>query len=61
MTLMPEQILKKGYTITRNERNELVSSVGQLQKRGIMVTEFIDGSARSIVQETEEKDGKAQS
>ncbi|MEA3253667.1 MAG: exodeoxyribonuclease VII large subunit, partial [Chloroflexota bacterium] len=52
--LMPDQILKKGYTVTRNLRREILRSITQLQENETIETKFIDGYTRSIVQETED-------
>ncbi|MCD6599067.1 MAG: exodeoxyribonuclease VII large subunit [Dehalococcoidia bacterium] len=54
LMLMPEQILRKGYTITRNLRSEIVRSIAQLQGSEVIETQFIDGYVRSIVQKTED-------
>jgi len=52
--LMPDQILRKGYTITRNLRSEILRSITQLQENETIETQFIDGHARTIVQEMED-------
>jgi len=52
--LMPDQILRKGYTITRNLRSEILRSITQLQGDEAIETQFTDGYARSIVQKTED-------
>ncbi len=54
LMLMPDQILRKGYTITRNLRSEIMWSIAQLQESEAIDTQFIDGYARSIVQKTED-------
>jgi len=54
LMLMPDQILRKGYTITRNFRSEILRSITQLQRKEAIETQFIDGSAQSIVQKTED-------
>ncbi len=58
LMLMPDQILRKGYTITRNLRREILRSITQLQGNEAIETQFIDGYARSIVQETEDTDNE---
>jgi exodeoxyribonuclease VII large subunit len=52
--MMPAQILKKGYTMTSNLRGEVLRSITQLQKNEAIKTQFIDGYAKSIVQEMED-------
>jgi len=52
-TMMPTQIFKKGYTITRNLRSEILRSVTQLQQDEEIETQFVAGYARSVVRKTE--------
>lgn len=56
--LMTDQILRKGYTITRNLRSEILRSVTQLQQHEAIETQFIDGYARSIVRKKEDTDNE---
>ena len=56
--IMPDQILSKGYTITRNLRSEILRSIKQLQQDEAIETQFIDGYARSIVQKREGTDNE---
>lgn len=52
--IMPEQVLKKGYTITRNLEGKILTSVSQIQEKEAIETQFVDGHVTSIVQETED-------
>jgi exodeoxyribonuclease VII large subunit len=52
--MMPDQVLRKGYTITRNLRNEILRSITQLQQDEAIETQFIDGYARSIIRKRED-------
>jgi len=57
-SVMPDQILRKGYTITRNLRSEVLRSSKQLQQDEAIETQFIDGYTRSIVQKAEDTDNE---
>ena len=48
-TLMPEQILKRGYTITRDPTGQVLKSAAQVKADDSIETQFSDGSATSIV------------
>jgi exodeoxyribonuclease VII large subunit len=54
IAMMPAQILKRGYTMTRNLRGEILRSIAQVQKNETIKTQFVDGYAQSIVQEMED-------
>ena len=58
--IMPDQILRKGYTITRNLRSQILRSITQLQQDEAIDTQFIDGFARSIVRKREDTDNETQ-
>ena len=52
--MMPAQILRKGYTITRNLHGDILRSIKHIHRNEAIETHFADGHARSIVQETED-------
>jgi len=45
----PNQKLKQGYTLTRNEEGKIIKSVRELDANDILNTYFIDGEAKSKV------------
>jgi len=47
--MLPEQVLKRGYTITRDHRGQVVKSVTQLKEGNPIETQFTDGKATSVV------------
>jgi exodeoxyribonuclease VII large subunit len=59
--LMPDHVLRKGYTITRNLSSEILRSITQLQQDEAIVTQFRDGFARSTVQKTEDAGNETKS
>ncbi len=56
--IMPDWILRKGYTITRNLRSEILRSIKQLQQDESIETQFTDGFIRSIVRKREDTDNE---
>ncbi len=56
--VMPDWILRKGYTITRNLRSEILRSITQLQQDEPIETQFTDGFARSVVRKREDTDNE---
>jgi exodeoxyribonuclease VII large subunit len=58
--MMPTRIFRKGYTITRNVRSEILRSVTQLQQDEAIETQFVDGYARSVVRKTEDTGNETQ-
>ena len=48
--LDPHYILKKGYSIVKDHRGRVVSSITQLAKGDVLLTTFSDGNASSLVQ-----------
>ena len=47
--VLPEQVLKRGYTITRDNRGQIMRSVKQIKKDDSIETQFADGRATSVV------------
>jgi len=47
--MLPEQVLKRGYTITRDSRGQVVKSVTKLKEDDSIETQFTDGTATSLV------------
>lgn len=45
----PEQILKKGYTLTTNLQGEIIRSAAQAQKNDTILTHFADGTITSTI------------
>jgi len=45
----PQQMLKKGFTLTRAEDGRLIRSAGQVKSQEVLITEFFDGTVRSHV------------
>jgi len=56
--IMPDRILRKGYTITRNHRSKILQSITQLQQGESIETQFIDGYTQSVVQKREDIDNE---
>ncbi len=48
-SLNPENILKRGYTITTDTNGKLIKSAYALKKQDIILTRFSDGTIKSIV------------
>jgi exodeoxyribonuclease VII large subunit len=61
--LRPERVLRRGYSISRDESGRVVTAVASLSPGVTLVTEFADGAAtstvREITQEGTTHDGKA--
>lgn len=53
-TLDPYAVLRRGYTITENERGQVVHSAARLQPGATLVTRFTDGTAVSTVDTVKE-------
>lgn len=53
-TLDPYAVLRRGYTITENERGQVVHSAARLQPGTTLVTRFTDGTAVSTVDTVKE-------
>ena len=53
-TLDPYAVLRRGYTITENEREQVVHSAARLQPGATLVTRFTDGTAVSTVDTVKE-------
>ncbi|MEN8153254.1 MAG: exodeoxyribonuclease VII large subunit [Acidobacteriota bacterium] len=49
----PEKVLKKGFTLTVDQENRVISSINEFRKREVKILKFFDGSA-----EIEEKERK---
>jgi len=49
--MLPGQVLKRGYTITRDNLGEVMKSVTQIKEDDSMETQFTDGTATSVVTE----------
>ena len=47
--MLPEQVLKRGYTITRDSRGQVLKSVKQTKEDDSIETQFTDGSATSVI------------
>jgi exonuclease VII large subunit len=47
--MLPEQVLKRGYTITRDNVGQVIKSVTQIKKDDSIETQFTDGAATSVV------------
>lgn len=47
--MLPEQVLKRGYTITRDSHGQVLKSVTQLNEDDSVETQFTDGTATSVV------------
>ena len=47
--MLPGQVLKRGYTITRDSRGQVLKSVTQLKEDDSVETQFTDGTATSVV------------
>ncbi len=48
--LSPQATLQRGFTITRNEQGEIISSYTQAHSKMRILTEFSDGSATSTIE-----------
>ena len=51
--LKPENILKKGYTITEDAGGNVIKSIDALKPGDLVLTRFIDGSAKSLIKSKE--------
>lgn len=49
--MLPGQVLKRGYTITRDNLGEVMKSVTQIKEDDSIETQFTDGTATSVVTE----------
>ena len=49
--LNPQATLARGFTITRNGAGTVLTSSKQVSKRGLLRTQFIDGTVDSVVEE----------
>jgi len=49
--MLPGQVLKRGYTITRDDHRQVVKSATQIKKEDSIETQFTDGTATSVVTE----------
>lgn len=47
--ILPEQVLKRGYTITRDNRGQVIKSVTKIKEDDSIETQFTDGTATSVV------------
>lgn len=47
--MLPEQVLKRGYTITRDNCGQVIKSAMQIKEDDSIETQFTDGTATSIV------------
>jgi exodeoxyribonuclease VII large subunit len=47
--MLLEQVLKRGYTITRDNRGQVIKSVTQIKEDDSIETQFTDGTATSVV------------
>ena len=47
--MLPGQVLKRGYTITRDNLGEVMKSVTQIKEDDSIETQFTDGTATSVV------------
>jgi len=47
--MLPGQVLKRGYTITRDDRGQVMKSVTQIKEDDSIETQFTDGTATSVV------------
>ena len=47
--MLPGQVLKRGYTITRDNRGQVMKSVRQIKEDDSIETQFTDGTATSVV------------
>ena len=47
--MLPGQVLKRGYTITRDNRGQIMKSVTQIKEDDSIETQFTDGTATSVV------------
>ena len=47
--MLPGQVLRRGYTITRDNRRQVMKSVTQTKEEDSIETQFTDGTATSVV------------
>ncbi len=61
-SLRPERVLRRGYSISRDETGRVVTTVASLSPGGTLVAQFADGTATSTVREITQEtthDGEA--
>ncbi len=52
-TLNPKATLKRGYTITRNNKNKIIHNVSDLKEKDLIKTTFYDGESYSVISKLE--------
>ena len=53
--LSPMKVLERGFSITENEKGEVIKSVGDIKKGDVLTTKMKDGTIISTVEKVEEE------